>query len=355
MNDVEELKEYLLVHARIQGIGPRRYREIVAGISSDTPFKPDSWTARWSEEGRSLERSGRLLEACRCYNLARFPFVDGPARKQALDDCVATFDRWRAAGTGLEPLTVSWSDGQVRCWAGGLSASERRPLVLLSGGTVSIKEQWAPLLPLFLEQGFAAIALEMPGVGQNSIRYTPEAWQMLPAILDAVADRADVDRTFAICLSFSGHLALRAAGADPRIRGIITAGAPVRRFFTDAGWRQRVPRIATDTLEHLTGEPVDDMSRWALDDRTLDAVRIPVHYLISRRDEIVPPAEAEVLRAHIPGLRTLANNDVHGSPRRVLESRIWVLRSLLGLRGGNRVRRTALSGALGLLRLLRNH
>jgi esterase FrsA len=345
VNDVAELKQYMLLHARVQGISPAHYKQVVAGIGSD-----DEWVARWSAEARSHEAAGRLLEACRHYNLARFPYIDSPARQEALDSCIAVFDRWRKADTDIERLDIECLDGKVSCWTAGLSESDPRPLAILTGGTVSIKEQWAPLLPEVAKLGLAVVAAEMPGVGENTLRYTPDSWRMISAIVDAVADRADVSRCYALCPSFSGHLAIRCAAEDTRIRGVVTASAPISRFFTDADWRGQVPRIAIDTLAHLTRQSTADMTSWALDGELLSALQVPLHYMVSRRDEIVPPGEADVLRQYVRQLHLIANDDVHGSPRHTSETRLWVALSLQRLRGVSNMQVKALRGMLGLLR-----
>ena len=352
MNDIAELKDYLLLHAVVQGMRPADYRRVADSVHTDREGDPASWTARWQAEGEREERAGRLIEACRAYNLARFPYVDGPARRQALENCVAVFDRWRKAqDNAIEPLTVTTADGEIKCWTAGLAPGARRPVVIFMGGQVSIKEQWAPVLPLLAEQGFAGIATEMPGVGENTTPYTPDSWRMLAEVLDAVSDRCDADRCYAICLSFSGHLALRCAAQDRRIRGIVTAGAPVSAFFTDRAWRSRVPRLTLDSLAHLTGGSTDDLSDWAIDGAVLDRIDIPVHYLHSLRDEIVPAAEVEVLSRHLRDLHVRANDDVHGSPHHVTETRLWAVLSLLRMRGGDRLRSVVLASTLAALRV----
>ncbi len=74
-------------------------------------------------------------------------------------------------------------------------------------------------------------------------------------------------------------------------------------------------------------------------------MRVPVRYLASLRDEVVPPDDLALLRAHVRDLVVQENDDVHGSPAHVLESRLWVVESLMRLTGrpGGR---TALVGAL---------
>jgi esterase FrsA len=351
VNDVGELKKYVVAHAEAQGIPPARYREVLARIHHDEDGVAGSWAREWAAAGQRLERDGALLDAVRCYGMARFPFVDGPARRDALDRCAGSFDRWRRDQPGIERVDVDLPGGRVRCWAGGLSATDRKPLVLFVGGTISIKEQWAPNLRLARRLGLTMLVTEMPSVGENTLRYDAGSWRMLPAVLDAVADRADVSRTYAVAVSFSGHLALRAAANDPRLRGAVTAGAPIREFFTDPAWFAALPRITVDTLAHLTATPAAELPAhfargWALDPQTLAGLDIPVCCTAATRDEIIPPGDVALLRDHVRELYYNEFDDEHGSPRHVAENRLWVVESLLRIRGGRGPQRAL----LGLLR-----
>lgn len=351
MNDVGELKKYVVAHAEAQGIPAARYREVLGRIHHDEDGVAGSWTREWAATGERLERDGALLDALRCYSMARFPFVDGPARRDALDRSVGTFDRWRRDRAGIERVDVDLPGGRVRCWASGLSTTDRKPLVLFVGGTISTKEQWAPNLRLARRLGLTMLVTEMPGVGENTLRYDAGSWRMLPAVLDAVADRADVARTYVVAVSFSGHLALRAAADDPRLRGAVTAGAPVREFFTDPVWFGALPRITVDTLAHLTGTPAVGLPAlfardWALDPETLAALDIPICCTVATRDEIIPPGDVALLREHVRDLHDNEFDDEHGSPRHVAENRLWVVESLLRLQGGRGPQRAM----IGLLR-----
>jgi esterase FrsA len=201
----------------------------------------------------------------------------------------------------------------------------------------------------------AGVVAEMPGVGENTLPYDEDAPAMFSAILDAVADRANVDETYLVALSFSGHLALRAAARDPRIKGVITAGTPVSGFFTDRAWQAQLPRVTVHTLAHLLGtspeEVPDRVQGWALTEPELAEVRIPVACMWSRRDEIIPAADPQLLRRALPKLDLVDNDDVHGSPAHLLETRVWVLLSLLRMRGARDVRRVLLGGLFRALRL----
>jgi esterase FrsA len=348
MNDVDELKRFVVTHARAQNLRRADTERLLGRIRTDDPGGAGSWAEEWCRAADLLERDGRYLDACRHYNIARFPYVDGLDRQQALDRCVRTFDRWRTGHRHIERLDVDVDGGLVRCWTTGLSTTRRLPVLLVLGGIVSIKEQWAPVLLQARRLGMAGVVTELPGVGENTTRYTPQSWRMLSAVLDAVSDRADVARTYAVALSFSGHLALRCAVDDRRIRGIVTAGAPVREFFTDPGWQRDLPRVTVDTLAHLAGTAPGrlpgDLAAWALRPDQLAALDIPVGYIASRHDEIIPAADVRLLERQVRRFRLVEHDDVHGSPRHVTESRLWTVLSIMRMQGVHNAQRAAVSG-----------
>lgn len=355
MNDIAELKQFIVVHAKAQGLSATEYQPILDRIGSDTDGAPDSWAAVWRAAGEALEDGGDLLEANRRYVMARFPYVDGPGRAGAQASYLSAFERWSKTQHDIESLEITVCGGRVRCWATGLDATAPRPLVLIMGGIISVKEQWAPTLRLANRLGLAAVVAEMPGVGENTMRYDTDSWRMITAVLDAVSDRADVANTTALALSFSGHLALRCALTDRRIRGVVTAGAPIGAFFTDAEWQRQVPRVTVDTLAHLAHTPSEELGRFlpglALIEDQLKALDIPVYYLASRRDEVIPPEDLAMLRRNVRDLHVLDNDDVHGSPRHALESRLWIVQSLMRLTGHQGIKPALLGVLLRLLRL----
>ncbi|MFJ2131535.1 alpha/beta hydrolase [Streptomyces sp. NPDC087845] len=357
MNDVDELKQFAVVHARAQNIGG--YRTVLDRIASDDPRGgPGSWAGEWQRAGEAQEAAGRLLEACRHYAMARFPYVDGPARQTAGERCVEAFDTWRTQdGRAIERLDIETDGGRIACWTAGLSADRPRPVLLIMGGIVTVKEQWGPVLVQAKRLGMAGIVTEMPGIGENTTPYDDKSRQMIPAVLDAVASRADVDHTYAVALSFSGNMALRCAVHDPRIRGIVTAGAPVDAFFSDRAWRAGLPRVTVDTLAHLTGTPpehtVERMSGHIIDAASLGALDIPVHSVVSARDEIIPDADIQALRTHVRRLSLLNNDDVHGSPDHVVETRLWTVQSVLRMQRAQAAQRAVIGLLLGAARARR--
>ncbi|MEU8384487.1 alpha/beta hydrolase [Streptosporangium sp. NPDC048865] len=336
MNDLSELKRFVVAHAISQNLPADHYASLLERITSDTGDEPGSWPYEWIRAGEEAEIAGETLAACQYHNMGRFPFVDGPGRERALARCVGTFERWRRGNPGIEAVTVEVGGIPVRVWATGLSAEEPRPLLVMTGGIVSPKEQWASVLPQIAAFGMAGVVADFPGVGESPLRYGPDARLLFPAILDALAGRAKVSETYLLALSFGGHLAIAAALRDRRIRGVVGNGTPVHDFFTDTAWQARVPKVTRDTLAHLVGVPPGEVFArirpWALDDADLRGLEIPFATVSATRDEIIPPGDTERLRRSVRDLRLVEHDDVHGAPSHLAETRVWSLLAVQRMR-----------------------
>ncbi|MEV4528271.1 alpha/beta hydrolase [Streptosporangium sp. NPDC049304] len=349
MNDLSELKRFVVAHAISQNLPTGHYASPLERITSDSGDEAGSWPYEWIRAGEEAEAAGETLAACQYYNLGRFPFVDGPGRKRALARCVEAFERWRRERPEIEAVTVEVGGMPVKVWATGLSAEEPRPLLVMTGGIVSPKEQWAPVLPQIAAFGMAGVVAELPGVGENPLRYGPDGWRLFTAILDALAGRAKVSETYLLALSFGGHLAITAALRDRRIRGLVGNGTPIHDFFTDTAWQARVPRITRDTLAHLVGVPPQAVFArirdWALDDESLRDLQVPFATVTATRDEIIPPGDTERLKRSVRDLRLIEHSDVHGAPSHLAETRAWSLLAIQEMRPDADPRVTAALGA----------
>ncbi|UMP06804.1 alpha/beta fold hydrolase [Amycolatopsis sp. EV170708-02-1] len=283
-----------------------------------------------------MTESGRHLDACKLNNLARFPFPANPAQERAAHRCVAEFDQWRSSRGGIDRLELELSGHRVPVWATGLDPGVPRPLLLLIGGIVSVKEQWAPSLPAARRLGMAAVAAEMPGVGENPLPYGHDSWRMLSGMIDKITEIAPVREVYAVAMSFGGHLALRCAAHDPRLSGLVTVGPPVSAFFRDRIWWTGVPETTKRALAHLLrvpkGEVPERLGAFALRPDELTQVQVPVYSVVSLRDEIIPSADTRVLERHLAKFKAVRFDDVHGSPGHVLQTKLWIVHSLLRLR-----------------------
>ncbi|WP_340684133.1 alpha/beta fold hydrolase [Amycolatopsis coloradensis] len=331
-----ELSDLVRLHARVQGLPGAVCREILERIDHTDGDGPGSWCWEWALAADRMAETGRHLESCKLNNLARFPYPSNPAQERAAHRCVAEFDQWRSSRGGIDRLELELSGHRVPVWATGLDPDAPRPLLLLIGGIVSVKEQWAPSLPTARKLGMAAVAAEMPGVGENPLTYDHDSWQMLSGLLDRINEIAPVREVYAVAMSFSGHLALRCAAHDPRLSGLVTVGPPVSAFFQDRTWWAGVPETTKRTLAHLLGVPEGDvperLGTFALRPDELTRVTAPVHSVVSLRDEIIPSADTRFLERHLAKFKSIRFDDVHGSPGHVLRTRLWIAHSLLRFR-----------------------
>jgi hypothetical protein len=131
-------------------------------------------------------------------------------------------------------------------------------------------------------------------------------------------------------------------------------GAPIHHTFNDPAWQRKLPRVTVDTLAHLTGTTPSSvgghMAGWALSPEQLAAVDVPLAYVASRRDEIIPAEDIRMLRRHIRKLDLLEFDDVHGSPRYVGVTGPWVTRSVLRMHGAPLPQRLVLDAVIAVQR-----
>jgi esterase FrsA len=331
-----ELSDLVRLHARVQGLPGALCREILGRIDHAEGEGPGSWSREWVRAADRMAEASRHLDACRLNNLARFPYPANPAQERAAHRCVAEFDHWRASRGGIDRLELELLGHRVPVWAAGLDTGAPRPLLVLIGGIVSVKEQWAPSLPAARRLGMVAVAAEMPGVGENPLTYDHDSWRMLPDLLDKITEIAPIREVYAVAMSFSGHLALRCAAHDPRLSGLVTVGPPVSAFFEDRTWWTGVPETTKRTLAHLLGNAVGEvperLGAFALRPEELSQVRVPVYSVVSTRDEIIPSADTRILSKHLAKFKSIQFDDVHGSPSHVLQTKLWIVRSLFCLR-----------------------
>lgn len=333
MTYLNELKELVLLHARAQGLDLQYCQSILGRITHEEGNAPGSWVYEWSKDALPLQHKGRWLSATRLYNMARFPFINSGEREQAHHACVESFNEWLLTKPNIRKIDISTAEGSFNVYFTSGSGEKNRPLLVVLGGIVSIKEQWVAFLEKTDALGMAVALTEMPGVGENTLPYEPNAWKMFSVLLDRLSPLADVTSTYLVALSFSGHMAIQYALTDKRIKGITTVGAPIHHFFTDQAWWSQVPLTTKRTLAHLLRIEIEDLfpaiSYMALSETQLKSLSSPLNYIFSRRDEIIPASEKHFLQQHTPRLNLREFDDIHGSPNHLKEMQLWMTLSIL--------------------------
>lgn len=335
MRDLDELKAFVLLHSRAQQLDESGVRATLDAITGAGSSGPGSWVYAWTMAGDAMAQKENWLEAARLYNLARFPFVASEAQRRAHRACIDAFQRW-LADSRLPVERWTLADGAFKAYVTGLD--QNRPVLIVTGGIVSIKEQWGRFLQLADRLKRCVVVTEMPGVGENRLPYAMGSRSMFGAVLDALEGRADTRSCHLAAWSFSGHLGLAFAAEDRRVAGVTTVGAPIAEFFSDRRWFDQTPVVTRRTLAHVTGLSPDvlfeGMRDWALTPGRLARIRVPVFYQQSEFDEVIPQGEAAALARIAADLRVHRLPDVHGSPHHLDLTALWVAWSVLATHPG---------------------
>jgi esterase FrsA len=292
-------------------------------------------------QGDRLYRENKKEEAYQCYNLGRFPYVYSDARQKSLAKCILSFNEWvQECGFYVEKAEINYQNQSIPVYLSGFDDLQK-PVLFVIGGIVSLKEQWSPFLFLGPKLGCAVVVAEGPGVGENPLAYQPDSFKMISSVLDQLAPRANVKQTYMVGMSFGGYLGIQAALEDSRIQGITTVGAPLHHFFLDPKNWEQVPAITKKTLAYQcrVDEPLllGKLKDFAISGPKISQLSIPLHYIFSQKDEIIPSEERTFLLNHVRNLELVEFDDIHGSPHHMGEIQKYIPLSILRQQKSKRI------------------
>jgi len=268
----------------------------------------DDWLDAWSETGemhsglaRAAEADGHRwtageawLRAAVCFHFGKFVWVlDERRSRVAADRAVAAL---RSAHRFLDPtaerVTAPLDGGAVVANLRRPPGAGRPPLALLIPGLDSTKEEFFRLENLFLTRGMATLSLDGPGQGEAGyvLPMRPDYEVGVSAILDALADRSDIDvsRVGALGVSLGGYFAPRAATFEPRLRAVAGISGP---FCFGELWDD-LPQLTRETFMHKSGaSDAEDGRRRALAldlEGVLERLDVPALFVTGKLDRLIP-------------------------------------------------------------------
>ncbi|WP_100374823.1 alpha/beta fold hydrolase [Bacillus sp. FJAT-45037] len=313
---LNELKQYALLHVKTHSftaIDPLEVLNNIDAPSCDETNK-GAWDQQWVLAAEECLREKAVDDAIQCLNFARFPFPHTSHQEKASKKLSEYFEGTYSK-KGVQRYTLERNKRQFSVYTSNLQSN--LPCLLVLGGIVSVKEQWNVFLEVGKRLGFSVIITECPGVGENDTIYDSSSHKMIGQILDLFSTKVNVNNTFIVGMSFGGHLAIRQALEDKRIKGITTVGAPLHFFFKNYSDIE-VPLITQITLAHVMdkelGEVGNTLSSFAISQTELRALRTPITYVSSKKDEIIPSREKEFLLTNGQNIKLHEFDDIHGSP-----------------------------------------
>ena len=281
----------------------------------------DDWCKAWSARGAIHEQIGRealakqkLLTAGEClqragvyYHFGSFLFTQDPAQmkaahKKAIECRQAALPYLRPPGERVEiPFEGKTLYGILRKPAG----VDRPPVVVMSVGLDSTKEETAAYEKPFHPRGMATLVFDGPGQGeaQYDIPIRGNYETAVAAVIDYIETRGDLDagRIGMWGVSLGGYYAPRATAFEKRIKACIALGGP---FDMGAAW-DGLPDLTKQTFQFRSHSSDFAGAKKVASTLSLAGlagkITVPIFIVNGRQDRVIPPADAERLAREVKG------------------------------------------------------
>jgi dienelactone hydrolase len=284
-------------------------------------------------EGRSLTAGEAWARATVAYHFAKFVWVVDPERSRAAaEKAVAAMSKVHEyLDPDAERIEVPFDGGRVvgnlRRPAGGEHRGapgsagrlrQARPaLVLLVPGLDSTKEEFFKLENVFLDRGMATLSMDGPGQGESGYELPIRADYdvAVTAVLDAIADRTDVDldRVGLLGVSLGGYYAPRALAFEPRLKAGVGLSGPY--MFGDI-WDDFPPQTRETFVAKSFARDDDEGRARAMEldlSGVAERIRQPYLGITGKLDRLIPWEQSErVAREAQNGTFLLHEDGNHG-------------------------------------------
>jgi esterase FrsA len=242
------------------GNDPEAAKAIFAKMTS---FDPEPWVAEWTklavpfeEKGAELESQGKMAEAnkayeqaSRYYEVARFPVINSPAKKEAYRKCIVNFRKAiRSWDPPLEIVEIPFEGKKIIGHLRKPKDVTRPAVVIRTGGVDGYKE--GRNLTESLKIGAAGFEVDMPGAGECPIFNKPDSEKLYIAVIDYLQTRQDLDakRIGFVGGSYGGYWGGKMAYVEPkRLKACVEFGGPIH-YTWQKDW---LSYLLTDEKEYF--------------------------------------------------------------------------------------------------------
>ncbi len=299
------------------GVDPNDLQRVTKRIT-----RWDDWSREWSACGEMHEAMGREAEANRyyhsaayhylhaamCYHFGKFVFVQKPEELRAAHVRVAQVYQKALPYFDFpgERVAIPYEAGTTmygilrKPWH-----TPKPPVVILSPGLDSVKEELHAYGDDFLRRGLAVLAIDGPGQGEMESLFPLRHDYEVPIrfVMDYLERRADLDasRIGFMGVSLGGYFAVRAAAFEPRIKAVISlaAGYNLAQHF------DRYPLLTQEAFLFRLQATDEAEARARLQrfdlQGVMEKVTCPLLIVMGRLDRLFPAEDAERMAAEAGG------------------------------------------------------
>ncbi len=300
----------------VNGVAASDFHDVIGSLDHW-----DNWCRAWSERAKVHEDLGReamkqqqyvsaadhLSRASATYHFAKYLFVQDleqmrTAHMKAVECLNLALPHLKPPG---ERVLIPYEGKHLAGVFRRPRDIERPPVVLMTMGLDSTKEELNTFEMTFLERGMAILAFDGPGQGEAEydfpIRYDYEA--VVGPVIDWLSRRSDVDasRIGIWGISLGGYYAPRTAAFEKRIKACIANCGP---YNWGALWDKlpELTRAAYVRRSHSSSEAEAREKAFELSlEGVADKIECPLFVIAAGLDRLCPPEDAERLAREARG------------------------------------------------------
>ena len=314
---VKHAREHLLARYTVNGVNASDFMDVTRSIE-----RWDDWCKAWSARAAIHEALGRaalaahryvsaaehLCRAAVTYHFAKYLFVKDMAQhraahKKAVECHTLALPHMDPPG---ERVLIPYGNTQLAAiLRKPRNCKGRPPVVLMTMGLDSAKEELMTFEGTFLSRGMATLAFDGPGQGEAEyelpIRHDYE--HVAKPVIDWVMKRDDLDgnRIGIWGISLGGYYGPRAAAFEKRIKACVSNCGP---YDWGALW-ENLPDLTRDAFRVRSYSANEAQARERAKLLTLEGIanriECPLFVIAGGLDRLCPPEDAKRLAAEAKG------------------------------------------------------
>lgn len=351
---VKHAREHMLARYTVNGVNASDFMDVTRSIE-----RWDDWCTAWSAraaihealgraalaDGKHVSAAEHLCRAAVTYHFAKYLFVKDmvqlrAAHEKAVECHTLALPHMDPPG---ERVLIPYGNTRLAAILRKPREVKRRPpVVLMTMGLDSTKEELMTFETTFLRRGMATLAFDGPGQGEAEydlpIRHDYE--NVAAPVIDWVTKREDLDgnRIGIWGISLGGYYGPRTVASEKRIKACISNCGP---YDWGALW-DKLPDLTRDAFRVRSHSLNDTEARERARLLTLDGmagrIECPLFVIAGGLDKLCPPEDGKRLATEAKGPVKLlviedGNHVAHNRPYRYRpQSADWMAEQL-GVQG----------------------